>query len=148
MDPDPHREEQLDPDPQKLNADPQPWIMNSVDEPYHFDQAPTSDRKTVKQKKIPHFYFHIHLFSFNNYALPEWECLVEWPEDYAAGVPAGHAQGPAQGPQAKRGPLTRPCSTRSSNVFLPCHPQLCLFSKRGNNFAFFYFEFASFKCSI
>ena len=26
LDPDPHWEEQLDPDPQKMNADPQPWL--------------------------------------------------------------------------------------------------------------------------
>ena len=25
LDQDPHRDEQLDPDPQKMNADPQPW---------------------------------------------------------------------------------------------------------------------------
>ena len=27
LDPDPHWEEQLDPDPQKMNADPQPWFV-------------------------------------------------------------------------------------------------------------------------
>ena len=52
LDTDPHWEEQLDPDPQKINADPQPWFKEMVSREKFADHC-------FGQKETPYLYIII-----------------------------------------------------------------------------------------